>query len=299
MNRIKLFSLAAIAGLASASCSSSSEEPSTPAPSDKLKISISPAVNGSRATDTAFEQNDRIGVYVVNYNGSTAGSLAAAGNHVDNMAFTYSGTWNPDSPIYWLDRTTHADFYVYYPYTASISSVSAMPFNLKADQSTEAAYKASDFIAGKAANIAPTESTIAINTRHIMSLVDIKVVAGNGFTSESLAAASLAVKINGVQMQSTINLATLAVTPAGTPQSVTPLLKEERYRALVVPQTVAEGNLITVTVDGKEYNYTKGFTFTGGKKHTFTITVSKTSTGINVGIDPWESDGSDNGGTAE
>ena len=43
----------------------------------------------------------------------------------------------------------------------------------------------------------------------------------------------------------------------------------------------------------------KEFTFVGGQRHTFTITVKKTSNGINVDIGDWVDDGEDNGGVAE
>ena len=67
----------------------------------------------------------------------------------------------------------------------------------------------------------------------------------------------------------------------------------------MVPQTVDETNLITVTVNGRDYNLTKGFTFESAVRHTFTVTVSKTSNGINVNIEGWTDDNIDNGGTAE
>ena len=40
----------------------------------------------SRVTDTAYEEGDKVGVYVVNYNGNTAGTLSQSGNHVDNFS---------------------------------------------------------------------------------------------------------------------------------------------------------------------------------------------------------------------
>ena len=64
-------------------------------------------------------------------------------------------------------------------------------------------------------------------------------------------------------------------------------------------QLVEYGNHITIGVGGKKYNFTKEFRFESKKEHNFTITVNKTSNGINVNIDPWENDGTDNGGSAE
>ena len=106
-------------------------------------------------------------------------------------------------------------------------------------------------------------------------------------------------KINGIKTQATVDLATKAVTPTGTATSITPLKENGSYKAIIVPQTVAQGNLVTVTVDGRDYNLQKAFTFESGKRHKFTVTLSKTSNGINVDIDDWEDDGTDNGGTAE
>jgi len=82
-------------------------------------------------------------------------------------------------------------------------------------------------------------------------------------------------------------------------QSIKPWLTGGVYKALIVPQTVDETNLITVSVDGRDYNLKKGFTFESGKSHKFTVTVSKTSSGINVNISQWESDDIDHGGVAE
>lgn len=277
-------------------CSSDSDEALQESP---VEITISPAMS-SRATDYGFEANDCIGLYVVNYAGSTPGALANTGNYVDNMRFKYNGTWTPDTPIYWLDNKTHADLYLYYPY-ASVKSVTSHEFAVKADQSTEDAYKASDLMVGKATNVAPTADATVIPVNHVMSRMLISLEAGNGFTKESLAASTISVKVNGVKCSSTVNLATGAVTPAGSATGVTPLYvaADNTYKALIVPQTVAEGNLITVNVDGRDFNLKKGMTFESAKSHKFTVTLSKTSNGVNVTINPWAEDGTDNGGTAE
>lgn len=285
-----------------ASCGKSADDPEpnppTPPVAQKMEIKISPSMKDSRATDYGFEAGDCIGLYVVNYNGTAAGSLGNTGNHVDNMRFTYNGTWVPDVPIYWADNETHADFYLYYPY-ATVTSITAHPFEVRADQSAEAAYKASDLMVGKTTNVAPSAGATVIPVNHVMSRIIISLAAGNGFTAESLAAANVAVKVNGVKCSSTVDIATGVVTPAGDATSVTPFFSEGSYKALIVPQTLAEGNLITVTVDGRDFNLKKAFTFESSKSHKFTVTLSKTSNGVNVNINPWTDDGTDNGGTAE
>jgi len=254
----------------------------------------------SRATDDTFESGDKVGLFVVNRNadGSAVG-LAAMGNYVNNQMFSYNGSWASSSPIYWKDETTHADFYLYYPYTSTVSSVTAMPFSIEANQGTEAAYKASDLMVGSTMNVAPTESDVNINVRHLMSQMVITLAAGNGFTDETLSAAGVGVTINGVKTSSAVNLAEGSVMAMGDATTVTPLKSDGKYKALIVPQSVEEINLITVNVGGKDYNFNKAFTFASGKRHSFTVTVSKSSSGLNVNITGWDDDGTDNGGTAE
>ena len=255
MKTNKTFFTAAFAVCALCACSSGAdgndhETPEKPVPTGKLPITISTSVSGveeSRVTDYAFEAGDEAGLYVVNRRADgSAAQLLAQGNHVDNMHFTYNGTWTPDSPIYWLDNETHADFYLYYPYKASVADVEALPFSVAADQSTEAAYKSGDVVIGSALNVVPTESAVSIEAKHVMSQMLVTLEPGNGFTEESLAAADVQVKINGVKTAATANLSTATVTATGSAATVTPLHVENAYKALVVPQSVAESNLITV-----------------------------------------------------
>jgi hypothetical protein len=257
-----------------------------------LPINISTTL--TRATDSAFEAGDKVGIFVVN----EPNALAASGNHVDNMGFTYSTKWTPDAPIYWLDQTTKADFYCYYPYAEGVSTT-AHTFATKADQSTLANYKASEFLWGKVAGVAPTEEAVNITTNHTFSNALVILKPGDGFTEAKLAAATKSVKICGVKTGATINLATGVATATGNATEVTPYLENGQYRALIVPQTTAEGALIVVTVDGVDYTLTRSMTFKANKQHKFTVTLNKVSNGVNVGIGGWESDEEDYGGDAE
>lgn len=288
-----------------ACCSSDSVNetvPPTP-PTEKLPINISTSVS-SRATDLAFEVGDKIGLYVVNHKADgSAAALQVSGNHVDNMQYTYNSTWTPATQTYWIDNSTHADFYLYYPYTSSITSIDAMPYSLKANQSQLSDYKAGDLMIGKTIDVAPTQLSVKIEAKHVMSQMTINLVAGNGFTDATLAAAKISVKVNKLKTKATANLATGAVTAIGDDTDIIPYkVANNSYKAIVVPQAVGEGNLITINVDGRDFNLPKTSNFAGfeaGKKHNFNVTLSKTSNGVNVNITKWEDDGNDYGGTAE
>ena len=287
------------------SCSdgSSNDPTPNPTPSEKLPININTTM-ASRATDFAFEAGDKIGLYVVNHNiDGSAANLKLSGNYVDNMQYTYNNTWIPATQTYWTDNKTHADFYLYYPYTSSITSIEAMPYSVKADQSLLTDYKAGDLMIGKTTDVAPTEAAVKIDAKHVMSQMVISLVAGNGFTEETLSAAQIRVKVNRLKTNATANLAMGVVTATGDDADITPYKEgANSYKAIIVPQAVGEGNLITVNVDGRDFNLPKANNFQAfeaGKKHKFTVTLSKTSNGVNVNITKWEDDGTDYGGTAE
>lgn len=262
-----------------------------------MKVNLSMGLE-TKVSDTAFDEGDKVSVYMVNYVDGVPGTLLTTGNHYDCQAYTLCSVWSGET-MYWMDKTTKADFYVFHPYAVP-ADVNAHRFQTAADQSDLASYKASDFVWGKTQGIAPTKETVRINTSHILSNVKIIVKPGNGFTAEALAAADLKVRVNDVLTVAVIDLADGSVTAGGTSSDVIPCNEDEYYRAVIVPQTVAAGSdLIVLTIDGVDYALKKGFTFRPGVKHKFTVTVNKTGTSINIGVNDWEEDKEDNGGSIE
>ena len=291
----KLLTLAAVAALMFSCSENPTPEPEpapTPTPTpEKWAINISTSI--TRATDTSFENGDKVGIYVVNQ----PNALKTSGNHADNIGFTYSGSWSAATPIYWKDETTKADFYCYYPYASSISNVEAYSFAVKTDQSSVANYKASDFLWGKTTGVAPTKDAVGITVKQAMSNVIVKLIAGNGYTAEDIASASVA--ICGLKTNSTINLASGVVTATGDVAEITPMVESDYRRALVVPQSVSNADLIKVTIGDKVYTLNQSIEFKSGTQHTCTLTVERTNQGINIGIDGWETEDDDFGGTVE
>ncbi len=301
MNGIKnLFYLLPLALFLMACSSNDSPSPNDkPVVSGKKEIKINATAAGTRVSDISFDNGDRVGIFVVNYDGNTPGTLKLSGNHVDNMAFSFSGSWVAQSPVYWKDDDTHADFYLYYPYSASLTSVGQIPFQVKTDQSSEQGYKDSELLAGSVKNVAPTDREVNITARHLMSQICIFAEPGDGFKADDLAPGKIAIKINNVLTHASLDLAAATATATGETASIIPGPKDNYYRALLPPQSVEETNLITVTVDGRDFNLKKAFSFEAGKVHKFTVRLTKTSNGVNVNIAPWEDDGTDNGGVAE
>ena len=260
-------------------------------PDGKLPINLS--LSTTRANDSSYEAGDQIGLYVANYADGAATQLANSGNHVNNMQFTLNdNSWTPATKIYWKDKSTRADFYAYYPYQSTVADVTAMPVSVQADQSSEDNYWASDLLWGKTSGVAPTESAVNIATSHTLSNLLIYVEPGYGFTAESLAAANVSVEINNVKTAGTLNLTNGVVTASGESGTITPWNTGEYYRALVVPQTVAdETTLITVTVDGKAHTIERSFTFVANTQHKFVVRIENDiETKVTLSINPWNED---------
>ena len=266
---------------------------------DNLKINLSFGVK-TKVSDSSFDINDEVGIYVVNNADGEEGVLVNSGNHYDNVRFTYSGSgWVSSTDTYWMDKSTPAVFYCYHPY-GSPESVSAYLFSVKADQSTIANYKDSDFVWGKTSPITPTKDMIQIGTNHIMSNVVVYVQPGEGFTSEELDDADVCVRIRNIQTSALVNLSDGSVTATGSVGNIIMHNEDGSYRAVVIPQTVANGTaLVGVEIDGTEYTLKKGFSFKSGVKHKFTINVNKTESGVKVEVGDWETDDEDYGGEAE
>lgn len=263
------------------------------ASTDRLPIELALSVQ-TKATDAAYENGDNVGIYV-----SYESALAASSNYVDNKKFTLtSGIWTADTEIYWKDKDTPADFYCYYPYGA-IADATAYSFSVKSDQSAIENYKASDFLWGKRSGAAPGSGAVAISTSHILSNILIYLKPGDGFTDSEFAAAAKTVKLGNVKTSANINLNAGSVTTKGDASVITPYWTGECYRAVVIPQAVAaDANLIILTVDGVSYTLAREFTFAAKTQHKITVSVNKSTSGLNISIESWQIDDTEYTGDA-
>ena len=264
----------------------------------------------TRVNDNGFCDGDVMGVYIVDYQGSTPGTLQNSGNRGDNVKHTFDEAaykWHSAYDVYWKDDHTHIDIYGYYPF-GSPEDVNAYAFEVKKDQSTSTTsnemggYEASDFLWGKAADVAPTERVIRLPMRHRMSSPRITLTEGEGFAEGEWAGLEKQVLIKNTKQKAVINLADGSVSATGevSPTGIIPYVKDDVFRGIVVPQTVSAGTqLFSITVNGVVYNFSKeeAFTYVSGKMHNFTIQVNKKeSTGeytfklAGESITAWEND---------
>ena len=264
----------------------------------------------TRVNDSGFADGDVMGVYIVDYNGNTPGTLQPSGNRADNVRHTYDAAnakWNSAYDIYWKDDHTHIDVYGYYPF-GSPESIDAYPFTVERDQSKPSedgvmgGYEASDFLWGKVADVAPTDRVIRLPMAHRMANARVTLTEGTGFADGEWEQTERTVLVANLIRGAKINLNDGTVKASGGIEqtSTMPARVGDEWRAIVVPQTVAAGTtLFTITVGGIPYKFSKNeaFTYTAGKMSNFTIRVDKkaetgqyTLTLVNESITPWESD---------
>ena len=237
--------------------------------------------NVTRANDYGFVSGDRMGIFVVDRVGGTAGSIDAVDNRAQNMLFTFdadAGRWSSPTTLYWRDAQTAIDVYGYYPGENYIATPSAYAFEVQSDQSTEAAngdlsgYEKSDLLWGKSSDVKPTTETIVIKYGHILAGVRVKLEKGTGITETEWNKLQKIVLVENTITQGTVNLSTgaLAVnSDQGTiPVKMLPQSGDE-YRAVVIPQNdvimqttamiTAKTRMILFTVNTLLYVFIVGF----------------------------------------
>ena len=285
----------------------------TPTPSLNHKVTIEGNIDqrdNTRVDDSGFCAGDVVGIYLVNYDGDTPGTLLLEDNQADNVKFILAedGTWDSEYDIYYKDDDTKVDFFGYYPY-AQPSSIEAYPFEVAKDQTKEAehgqmaAYEASDFLWAKAENITPTENRVSMRFQHKMSSVRVRLVQGDGWADESeFAAVKKEILVSNTIRKSTIDLATGGVTPTGDVplDGIIPAKDGDAFRAIVVPQSVAAGeNVLVITIDGHPRFFARNEVteYIPGKIITFDLKIMKTAnTGdyelelVGFSIMDWEAD---------
>ena len=289
----KIFiSILAVVGMMT-SCSDEMRQAVSFAEDLPIHISAEYPVKGvaTRATDNGFVQDDAIGLFIVDYNSDgTPVELVMKGNRADNVKFEFNGaSWSANYQLYWANKSTPADFYGYYPFNSAMQSATEYPFAVYTNQdgttADKANYEQSDFLWAKAEKVQPTTDAVQLSYKHLMAGITIQLQMGAGFDAAEWAGLEKTVLVDNVKNNGSINLQTGKVTLADGAEetSITPLIYDNVWRAVVIPQTIAAGKrVLNITVDGKNYGLVKSeaVQYVGGKMHNFTVSVNKnTATG--------------------
>lgn len=259
-----------------------------------------------RVTDNNFEKDDRIGVYVVEYNEDniTPGQIGAS-NFASNKRHTFNGTeWLMDtgSKMPWPNRPK-VDIYAYAPYSEALPNPKNYTFMVQGNQKIEERYRASDFLWAKSSDLSPTKDDVHLTFTHRMSKIKLNIKSENGFLADRLP--NSFIRITNTKVEGSIDLSNGNVIPTETSlianispgqSTVTESGYEISLTGIIIPQTVSAKTDIFAIVfleDGARYNYKleESITFESGKEYTFDITLSPMKISVSTGvITDWISD---------
>lgn len=292
MKRMTLYSIyAACLGLALclAGCGQEEMTEAGEQPADVMRFSLTHPDEGARTrvTETHFEKDDRIGLYVC----TAEAPLEVGGNYVNNALLTFNGSaWHPERPIFWNNGSY--DVYAYYPQVSPVTSVDDLPFSVATDQQTAGneqtpgGYEASDFLWASAKKQTAGNEAVKLNFRHCMSKLTVRLVKGPDYDGDELPEAE--VYVHNTVTEATVDLAVGIVTPAKFGKLHTVKAKaagKDEYTAVLVPQRIANRvPLIEVVLKGVSYLVETNFRFKQGIHHTFTLIISKNPEQVKIEI---------------
>lgn len=281
----KILFLSTMAALIMSGCTQREDELAIP--SDQMQFSVE--YPNTRATDTAFEPNDAMGVYVTQYDNDKAVPLQISGNYANNVKSTYNGTkWENSPAIYWADGKF--DVFAYYPYDKP-ASVDEYKFSVALDQSTEettealGGYEASDFLWAKAAGVSRMDA-VPLTFKHRMSKLVVNLVKGEDYTGDIPSEA--VVRIHNTTPAAIIDLSSGVVTKNGYEASKSITAKKVAdgvYTAIIVPQRLENKlPLIEVLSHGVSYLVESKFVFRSGMQHTVNLTLNNNPDMVRIEI---------------
>lgn len=249
----------------------------------------------ARATTSAFEKQDQIGVYMTGH----GIPLEVAGNFLNNERLTFDGTkWNPARKLYWDEGSF--DVFAYYPYIPSLTGVDDLPFSVALDQSVTSTdsgldgYEASDFLWATDQNVTASDSPVSLSFKHRMSKMVVRLMKGKDYDGDIPEDAE--VYIHNTVPSATIDLSVGIVTrnTHGTAQTIkAKKVNKTQYTAIVVPQRLTnQVPLVEVVMKGVSYMVESKFVFKPGIQHTLSVTISKNPEQVKIEIggeiEDWE-----------
>lgn len=254
MNRLISFRHLAIAFfscLLAASCST--DDDTAALPDGKYPMTFTAQVDGLTATratsDNSWAGNEevaiQIGDEIKKYTAVSDGNLTVAS----------------DDPFYW-QSTNDITVNAWYPYNDT--KPAAADLKVKADQSDNTNYQASDYLETENATVTFANPTLAF--KHRTAKVVVTLQAGEGVTDVSGATVKF---LNQTQVEGD-----------GTEVVPNATVTLGAYTALLIPKRIQRQQFIKVTIgtsdDARDYYYTPtDVNLEAGKQYSYTITVKK------------------------
>lgn len=217
----------------------------------------------SRATDTSFEGNDKIGISMTPGNTTNVLYSTEDGkNFTSATPITYDMAGNVET----------VDFTAVYPYKEG--SISNSVYNFTLSTSPETPLTENDVMLASATEIQVGSKNVNLNFKHKLVKVVVQLSDANG---QAITGAQL--KINNQQLAGSLNLSDATVTSTDAADDEMPFAANAsisgQYQTIVMPSAPVQGRYIEVSHEGKTYTLpVDNQEFISGKKLTFTATLN-------------------------
>lgn len=223
----------------------------------------------SRATETAFEEGDKIGVYAVDAQENTLSQLLTNGNYADNVCYTYSGGKFVNQKGIIRPTDGGLRYYAVYPYSSS--SGATFKFNVRTNQNGSGQYTLSDLCTAVSGITANKEVDLVFSHRLSHVVVNLQ--------GEALGTGTATVRLNNVNTGCDVDLNANTFTAYESRNMVYCADNgTNSYKAIVAPQTIEAGSaFLTVSLNGKEHTLkaSSDIRLTSGKQQVFNLTIEK------------------------
>lgn len=270
-----------------ASCTDEQTEPANTNANGKVEMAFTFShPSQTRATETAFEEGDAVGLFVA----EADKPLEPSGNTLNNERLTYGNSgWGSGRKLYWDKGIYNA--YAYYPRLDEISSVTDMPFSISTDQREAAGngidgYEASDFLHASSLGIESSPNPVNLQFRHILSKLTIRLIKGEDYEGEIPEKAT--VFIHNTVTDATIDLAAGVATKNARATAKTITARKAgtaSYTAIILPQRLENRvPLIEVVMNGVSFLYESKFLFKPGIHHIVNLIVDKNPEQVKIEV---------------
>lgn len=305
--RLSILSLPVFAAvtLALAGCNQESNTPEKENDS-RVPVRVSSNIEVSRAVDNAWEEDDAIGIFMLNNDAVDTYS------NVEYITPETNGAFAPaDQVIYLPVDGTARDFVAYYPYQSNMTDN-----NYSIDLSNQADQSAIDFMTSKKENganstvegINKTSPEVNFRFHHRLSKLRLNIKTGAGFIGDNSELAGMTVKLTNQQTTGTYNVLTdnaVTITPASNTIELLTAADGRTAEAIVFPSNDYTGMQFEFHVIGHEpYKWSLSEStatkFEEGKSYIYNITINKTGISVSSTIENWvDGNGSGEDGSAE
>ena len=274
-----------VATLLMAGCDKEMAVEQTPVAEDNQICIEASLGSGTRATATAFEDGDTIGLYAVEYNGDEALSLQLGGNYLNNEAVTkVDGVWTPARPIYWSENP--CDFYGIYPYQ-QLKGVKDITFDLPLDQQAEGGYEAADLLWAKTERVSREDGTVNLQFKHMMSRLVVEIERGPNFEGEL--PEDIVVHIYNTATTASVDWTIGSLEKHINSENKTINMRKvdgSTFEAIVIPQFIERVTpLVEITMEGIAYLLEESISLRPGYQHTITATLNTSPDQEKIEID--------------